>query len=325
MTQARTRKSLVSTGRESRRIESTVCSPRICLRWAALFVNLAAMSDSNTHAVPKWPFFLGDAAMLGLAYFIYYETRGPLGRWEFAACAICVALGAALAVWPFVLDHRARLKQIDRDALGSVSEKLQSLEQIAAQISGATNDWQSVQLSAEKTNLSAREISERMAAEARDFAEFMRKTNDTEKATLRLEVEKLRRAELDWLQVLVHVLDHVHAVHASAVRAGQTRAAEQLAQFRNACHDAARRVGLAVFVPAPGDDFDPQRHQNAESETTPAGAKVGEIVAAGFTFQGRLVRPAAVRVAAQPPSPPSSRPPEATEPGPTQLTLETPG
>ena len=281
------------------------------------------MSDANTATVPKWPFFLGDAAMLGIAYFIYYETRGPLGHWEFSACGLCVALGAALAVWPFLLDHRARIKQIDNAALGSVSEKLQNLEQLAAQIAGATNEWQHVQLQAEQTSTSAKEIAERMAAEARDFAEFMQKANDSEKATLRLEVEKLRRGEMEWLQVLVNVLDHIHALHGAAVRAGQTRVIEQLTQFRNACHDAVRRVGVTAFAPLAGDVFDPQRHQNAGSESTPAGATVGEVVAAGFTFQGRLIRHALVRLATESPGEVAAGAPPVAVQEPGQLTLET--
>ena len=252
--------------------------------------------------MPKWPFFLGDAAMLGLAYFIYFETRGPLGRWEFGACGLCVALGAVLAVLPFLLDHRAFVRQLDAAALGSVSGKIDNLEKIAAQIASATHQWESLQALAGKTAASAGEISWRMAAEVRDFTEFMAKANDTEKANLRLEVEKLRRAEGDWLQVLVHVLDHVHALHAGAARAGQQKLVEQLTHFQNACRDAARRVGLVPFAPAPGDAFDGQRHQTAGGEAPPEKALVVEPLAVGYTLQGQLVRPALVRtnVTAQP-------------------------
>lgn len=281
------------------------------------------MRDETFTPVPKWPFFLGDAAMLGIAGFIYYETRGPLGHWELAAGGLCVALGVALAVWPFLLDHRARLKQIDNAALGSVSDKIQNLEQLAAQIARATEEWQHVQLQAEKTSTAAREITERMAAEARDFAEFMQKANDSEKATLRLEVEKLRRGEMEWLQTVVHVLDYIHALHGSAARAGQTRVVEQLTPFRNACHDTVRRVGVTPFAPLAGDAFDPQRHKNAESETTPAGAIVCEVMAAGFTYQGRLIRPALVRLATGKPGEVAAGAPPVAVAETSQLTLET--
>jgi molecular chaperone GrpE (heat shock protein) len=155
-----------------------------------------------------------------------------------------------------------------------------------------------------------------MAAEVREFTEFMQKANDGEKATLRLEVEKLRRAEGDWLQVLVHLLDHVHALHTGATRSGQPRLIEQLTNFQNACRDTARRVGLVPFAAAAGEAFDAKRHQLVNGEEMPAnGAVIGETLATGFTFQGRLVRPALVRVGA-----PAQAAPAAA--GQNQLALE---
>jgi hypothetical protein len=65
------------------------------------------------------------------------------------------------------------------------------------------------------------EIAERMTAEAKGFAEFMQKANDSEKAHLRLEVDKLRRAEAEWLQIMTHVFDHVYALYAAAAKSGQ--------------------------------------------------------------------------------------------------------
>ena len=269
--------------------------------------------------VPKWPFFLGDAAMLGLAYFIYFETRGPLGRWEFTACGLCVALGALLAILPFLLDHRAFVNQLDTAALGSVSGKIANLEKLAAQIASATDQWETVQAQAQKTAVASGEIAGRMAAEARDFTEFMAKANDTEKATLRLEVEKLRQAEGDWLQVLVHILDHVYALYTGAARSGQPKLAEQLTHFQNACRDAARRVGLVPFAPVPGDRFDAQRHQSPEGDAPPGNSLVAETLAAGYTLQGRLVRPALVRATA------TSGPPVAALKAQQDFSLEAPG
>jgi molecular chaperone GrpE (heat shock protein) len=297
-----------------------------CLRSTALSPNLYPMRDSTSVPVPRWPFFLGDATLFVVAVFIYNTRHAPAGHWEMITGALCIALGAGLAVWPFLLDHRERLKRLDADALGSVSEKIQDLERLATQISSATNDWKSVHLQAEKTSTTAKEISDRMASELRDFTAFMQKANDGEKANLRLEVEKLRRAEMDWLQALVHVLDHVHALHAGAVRSGKTGVIEQITQFRNACQEAVRRVGLVAYLPAPGDAFVPGRHQTAEGDAVPANAVVAVPLAIGFTLQGQVVRPAVVRVAKDlahlaPPEPPDagSPPPPA---GQSQLVLE---
>ena len=175
--------------------------------------------------------------------------------------------------------------------------QLRNLEGIAAQISGATGRWQDAQDQADKTATAAREIAERMTAEVKAFTEFMQRANDSERATLRLEVEKLRRAEADWLQVLVRMLDHVFALHQGALRSGQPALIEQVGNFQNACRDAARRVGLTPFAANEAEPFDAQRHQLVEEGATPPpDAVVAETIAAGYTFQGRLVRPALVRL-----------------------------
>jgi molecular chaperone GrpE (heat shock protein) len=156
-----------------------------------------------------------------------------------------------------------------------------------------------------------------MAEEIRLFSEFMKKMNDSEKATLRLEVEKLRRGELEWLQVLVNILDHVFALHTAAMRSGDVKFAAPITTFQNACRDTARRLGLTPFAAAPNESFDAERHQVADSkETPPAGAVVAETMGSGYTFQGRLLRPALVRLRdgnapaeTQPEKPASAAPP----------------
>ncbi|MBC8094179.1 MAG: nucleotide exchange factor GrpE, partial [Akkermansiaceae bacterium] len=134
--------------------------------------------------------------------------------------------------------------------------------------------------------------------EVKLFNEFIQKTNDSEKATLRLEVEKMRRAEVEWLQVVVRILDHVFALHQAAARSKQPGIAEQLGKFQMACHDAARRIGLAAFAAAPAEAYDAQRHQlvDGPDAKAPEGAAIEDTVATGYTFQGRLIRPAMVRL-----------------------------
>lgn len=254
------------------------------------------MHDTTEFKVSKWPFFLGDAVMLGLAYFIYWQARLPMARWELVACAVCVGLGTLLGILPFLLEYRGVLKLIETSAVGSAAEKIQNLETIAAQISSVSNLWETAQQQADKTADAAREISGHMDAELHDFKEFLQKANETEKNTLRLEVEKLRRAEGEWLQILVRILDHVYALYFAAERSGQQQLITQIGQFQNACRDTARRIGLVPFVAAPSEPFDAQRHKWADGETPAEGAVVTETLATGFTFQSKLVRPALVRL-----------------------------
>lgn len=246
--------------------------------------------------VPKWPFFLADGLMLGLASYVNWQGKLPLPLDQIITIAVCVALGALLGILPFLLEYRALLKLIETSSLDSATEKIQDLAGFVAQIISATDHLQTVQVQADKTAGLAREITDRMTAEVRDFTTFMQKANDGEKATLRLEVEKLRRAENDWLNIVIYMLDHVFALNRAAVHSGQEKLIAQLGQFQNACRDAARRVGLVPILAAPGDAFDAQRHQLVEGNPPPSAAVIAEMMALGFSFQGRLIRPVMVRI-----------------------------
>ncbi|HXE42325.1 MAG TPA: nucleotide exchange factor GrpE, partial [Candidatus Baltobacteraceae bacterium] len=112
----------------------------------------------------------------------------------------------------------------------------------------------------------------------------------------RLEAEKLHRNEGEWLQTLVRILDHVYALSSAASRSGKPELAAQIENFQSACRGTARRMGVTPFVAAPDEPFDKERHQ-AVGEAAPAdGAIVTETIGTGYTFQGKLLRPAIVKV-----------------------------
>ena len=140
-----------------------------------------------------------------------------------------------------------------------------------------------------------------MSAEAKAFGDFMQKANDTEKGHLRLEVDKLRRGEGEWLQSTVRILDHVYALHLAGVRSGQPALTEQLGQFQGACREAVRRLGLVAFEAKPGEPFNEKTHQLLDPEAKPPShARITETIATGYTFQGQLLRCALVGVQAAP-------------------------
>jgi molecular chaperone GrpE (heat shock protein) len=280
------------------------------------------MNDAANSKVPKWIFLTGDVGLMIFGYFFVLRSPQPIRHWEIAAG--CVALGAILGVIPFILDYLAMGRALEVNALGAVADRIQDLERVTALISSATNEWVHAQTQAEKTSNSAKEIADQMADEARQFAGVMQKLNDSEKSALRLGVEKLQRAEGEWLQVLVRILDHVFALHAAAARSGQPRVAEQMAQFQNACREAAHRVGLVPFAAVPDEPFDAKHHQSVNMESDPpAGAVVAETVGTGFTFQGKLLRPALVRLReASPPAAPAETTPLVAE---TPVPTDAPG
>lgn len=250
----------------------------------------------NKLKIPKWPFVLAQILLLGFAYFIVWHSPHPISKWEIILCFAVAAAGALAGLLPFLLDYRIMGKFIEGEALGEVADKIQNLKVVATQISSATNEWLNVQTQAEKISNNSKEIADRMAEEVRQFSDFMQKMNDSEKATLRLEAEKLHRNEGEWLQTLVHILDHIYALYCAASRSGQPQLASQIENFQNACRGTVRRMGLAPFVAAPDEPFNAERHQIV-GDTRPAdGAVVAETIGTGYTFQGRLLRPAIVKV-----------------------------
>jgi molecular chaperone GrpE (heat shock protein) len=268
------------------------------------------MNEVSIGKSVKWPYLLANALLLIVPAALIFKAEHPIPPLVMVAAIACVALGALAGCLPYIFDYLAAGKWLEINALGSVAEQLRDLKNYSAQITAATERWALVQEntkgSADQTVAAAKDIADRIGAEIRDFNEFQIKLNDTEKGALRLEVEKLRRAEGEWLQVVARILDHIFALHNAAQRSGNTDLAEQIGSFQTVCRDAARRVGLVLFNAAPGEKFDAQKHRAHGVETAPADALVAETLAPGVTFQGRLVRPALVQLqpvsAGQPPT-----------------------
>jgi len=259
------------------------------------------MSQRTEPRLPKLPFVIADIVLLGVAYLIFWRSQAPMTPWDMFFCAASVALGAVLCVAPFLLEYRASMKLTEADRLANALLQIENIEIIGRQINHATANWQAAHEQANKTVEAARDIAESITAEARSFGEFLKKANETEKNHLRLEVDKLRRAEGEWLQILVRILDHIFALNQAAIHAGQTNLVKQLGQFQKACRDIARRVGLVPFVAIPGEPYDPKVHQLADAQVVPAAAaRVAETIATGYSFQGQLVRPALVTLQTNP-------------------------
>ena len=169
---------------------------------------------------------------------------------------------------------------------------------ISANSAAATAQWQDIQTLSTKTVNAAGNIANQIAAEAKGFSEFLTRSNDGEKANLRLEIEKLRRGEKDLLQVVIHLMDHCFALFQAAMASGQPQLIQQIGNYRNACIDATRRVGILPYEAQAGEPFDTERHEIADgSEPTP-GATVERTVAWGYTFQGVGIRRIQVAIAA---------------------------
>jgi len=255
------------------------------------------MAELTVPRLNKLPFYVADLVLIVLAGWIMLKNPHPLALGAQVLMAFCVVAAFAFAVTPFVLEYRTLVKISEAGQLTDTVAQINRLEETAERIQHATGLWQGVQEHSGKTVAAAKELAERMTTETKSFTEFMRKSNDSEKATLKLEVDKLRRAESDWLQVLVRLMDNVYALHQAAVRSGQSNVTDQLGRFQNFCRDATRRIGLTPFEAVPDEPFDNQKHQALEApDPIPEDARVSETIATGYTFQGQVLRLPLVRI-----------------------------
>ena len=274
------------------------------------------MIDRSATRLAIWPFVIVDILFLGLAYLIFSNAHRPLNFWETFALIGCAGIGAWSFLTPFLRREAVAVKLAETEHLTDTVTQIKNLDHVAALINGAANQLNNAQDESKRTVTSAKEIADKMAEESRAFSEFIQKANDAEKSHLRLEVDKLRRSEVDWIQILVHILDQVFALHQAAVRSGKPALIEQIGSFQMVCRDVSRRIGLVCQASEGKVTFDETLHQLVEGQTKPESVvELAEILAPGYSYQGRLVRRALVRLQEEnaPPVNPTPLPDEALQ------------
>jgi molecular chaperone GrpE len=127
---------------------------------------------------------------------------------------------------------------------------------------------------------------------------------DTYRRRVSREKDELRQfANRELLESLLPVYEHLALAIASSQQATDPESIAKgvalvLEQFRTAL--AAK--GLVEISPAPGTDFDPHQHESighAPHPTVPE-EKIVQLVRAGFSLNGRLLRPASVLLSTGP-------------------------
>jgi hypothetical protein len=84
----------------------------------------------QTPKLPKWPFLLGDAALLGAAWLIAERAPRPLAGNAVAAIVICATVAALAGVLPFLSDYARRQDE-------ALDERQRSLEALGRTVATA--------------------------------------------------------------------------------------------------------------------------------------------------------------------------------------------
>ncbi|MBX3731582.1 MAG: nucleotide exchange factor GrpE [Verrucomicrobiae bacterium] len=260
--------------------------------------------------LPRWPFVVGDLVLVTAAATVVLLGHRPLTPSHALVIAGLCAAGAWVMILPFLKEHAAAVRLQEQLGLADTARQIGELRSVADAVRDTTAQWQAIHDGTLQASRAAATTVEQVTKEARDLTEALGRANDQEKQALRLEAEKLRRGGTEHLQVLVHVLDHVHALFQAAARHGNTPLVTQLGQFRAACLDAVRRIGLVSYEAQSGEPFDPTAHQTPESREPGPGARIASTIACGYTYQGQALRRILVTVAEEETSPRENRVPD---------------
>jgi molecular chaperone GrpE (heat shock protein) len=257
------------------------------------------MSESSVPLASKWPFLVGDLCLLGTASGVAWLAHTGRIAWSLGIAGLltlAVAIGAWILVTPFLRDQEAALRLQEQENLSDTLRQIQQLEKAASSIASGAAQLQSGQQSLDRAQSAASAIAQQLAADRKAFLEAQQRGHDQERQTLRLETEKLRRSEEECMRVVCHLLDHNFAVYQAGLRSAQPGVAHQLSQYRAACLDAVRRLGIVAHEANAGEPFNPEFHQTLDGQSVPAGTPITSTLACGYSIRGTPVRPIIVSI-----------------------------
>jgi hypothetical protein len=151
--------------------------------------------------LPKWPFLVGDVALLGLAWLIAHNSPAPLVGTPLIIVVACVVIGAVFAAYPFVIEY-TRAQEIALDDRQRSLETLSltvatSAEQISIAANGLHEIAELAQRNLKVADALPLKIQEKMAAVSASFED----ARADEREELEREVATLRAAESERLVI----------------------------------------------------------------------------------------------------------------------------
>lgn len=113
--------------------------------------------------------------------------------------------------------------------------------------------------------------------------------------------EVLKFGSIDIIKDLIPVLDSFDL--SLSVLEKEGKAERGLYMIRSQIEDVLKKRGLEKIVVVPGQKFDPNNHESvSEGESEHPAGSVAEVIENGYLLNGRVVRPARVKLSKNPKS-----------------------
>jgi hypothetical protein len=266
---------------------------------------------SDTPRLPKWPFLVGDAALLGVAVLIALRSPQPFTAAAVLTIAGCVALAALLGSIPFLSDYAARQDEALDERQRNLEALTRTLADAAEQISIAANGLHELNDLAQKQLHQAQQLPKQLSAQLHDHDRQLNEAAMKENATLREQLETLRAAGIADLKSATATLQET----TTALTKREAAAAKQF----DAVQSAMAKLPAAL---------DRARDETVQALDKARIAAVEQVATAGHALKAALAAPPAAITPVTPapaPEPQAAPTPEPEpEPAPTPPPAEEP-
>src|SRR5678816_1587850 len=74
---------------------------------------MPCMTERRLPSIAKWPYYIADVVLVGLAFWIVNHYPHPLPLWPATLMAGCVVAAAVLGVWPHRAEYQTAVQAAD--------------------------------------------------------------------------------------------------------------------------------------------------------------------------------------------------------------------
>ncbi|MFI5355831.1 MAG: hypothetical protein ACHQ4G_00705 [Opitutales bacterium] len=185
---------------------------------------------SDTPRLPKWPFLVADAGLLGVAALIAARTTAPYSHPVVFVIGGCVALAGVLGVVPFLAEYAGKQDEALDERQRGLEALTRTVAASAEQISIAANGLNELGVLAQKQVKLAEALPGRLQERIHEFNRQLNEATISENELLQQEVNTLRAAEAERLE---SAADRIHRSIAELTKL-ESSAGKQLAAVQDA-------------------------------------------------------------------------------------------
>ena len=199
----------------------------------------------QTPRLPKWIFFLADAALLGAAWYVAKDAAHPLTATTVMTVVGCVALAGVLGIIPLLADYAWTQDQALDERQRSLEALGRTITTAAEQISIAASGLHEITELAHKNLKQADHLPQKLQEKLAEFKDLTARAQSDELEELEREVATLRAAENDKLESAADKVSKAIADLAKAEAEGKKALGHAVAALEKSAGDQGAALARA--------------------------------------------------------------------------------